>query len=563
MTDARPNPVMIIGLDGATLDLIRPWADAGILPTFERLFHDAAYGPLRSTIPPISPAAWSSFMTGVNPGKHGVFDFTVRKDDAYAPSIFVRSTDRQAPSVWQLAGEAGRRVAVFNVPITYPPERVNGFMVSGLMTPPTARDASWPPELQKELEEAVPGWGFLTADLYEPGREADYVHTMLQVNQTTYGVASHLINKAPWDLSVTVFQTPDMLSHSTWHYMETHGAEAPEPVREVLANAIQECYRDIDAKMARLISQAGDDTYVMVVSDHGHGGMDDYIAVNTWLLAKGYISLKRDWFTRLKHRLYQLELTPSNAFALAEKFKVGTKVARISGKRAGAVKQWLKSIFISFDDVDWSRTRAYSNGYCGPVYVNLKGREPNGCIDPGPEYEALLDQLTADLKTLKEPGDSGLPLVGEIHRGHDIYSGPFVDHAPDLVFFPRNWRHMVLGSLEFVSTSWIAKSDKAGHHRMEGIFFLSGPGIKPGYALQDASIVDAAPTILALLGVPIPKSMDGHVLGAAMTPELCERLRVAYAGDTESRPDYALVQDLAPEDEAILVERLRNLGYIA
>jgi predicted AlkP superfamily phosphohydrolase/phosphomutase len=113
--------------------------------------------------------------------------------------------------------------------------------------------------------------------------------------------------------------------------METHATGAPEPVREVLANAIQECYRDIDAKLARLIAQAGDDTYVMVVSDHGHGGMDDYIAVNTWLLAKGYICLKRDWFTRLKYLLYRLDLTPSNFFALAEKFKLGSKVARVSG----------------------------------------------------------------------------------------------------------------------------------------------------------------------------------------------------------------------------------------
>jgi predicted AlkP superfamily phosphohydrolase/phosphomutase len=195
--------------------------------------------------------------------------------------------------------------------------------------------------------------------------------------------------------------------------------------------------------------------------------------------------------------------------------------------------------------------------------VNLKGREPNGIINPGPEYETLLDRLTADLKTLKEPGDSGLPLVGQIYRGHDIYSGPFVDRAPDLVFFPRDWRHMVLGSLEFVSTSWIAKSHKTGHHRMEGIFFLSGPGIKPGYSLQDASIVDVAPTTLALLRVPIPKSMDGCVLAAAMTPELCERLRITYTGDAEFGPEYASVQDLTPEDEEILIERLRNLGYIA
>jgi predicted AlkP superfamily phosphohydrolase/phosphomutase len=563
MTDERPGRVMIIGLDGATLDLIRPWADAGILPTFKRLFKDGASGTLRSTIPPITPAAWSSFMTGVNPGKHGVFDFTMHKDDAYELNM-VRSTNRQAPSIWQLASQAGRRVAVFNVPVTYPPERVNGFMVSGLMTPPTARDASWPPELQKELEQAVPGWGFLTEELFERGREAEYVRTMMQVNQTTYGVASHLMNKAPWDLFVTVFQTPDLMSHFMWQFMETHAAGSPEPVREVLANAMQECYRDIDAKLARLIGEAGDDAYVMLVSDHGHGRMDNYIAVNTWLLAKGYICLKRDWFTRLKYLLYRLHLTPSNFFSLAEKFKIGSKVRRASGKRAGAVKQRLKSIFISFNDVDWSRTRAYSTGYCGPIYVNLKGRETNGIINPGPEYEALLDQLAADLMTLKEPGNSGLPLVGKIHRGHDIYSGPFAERAPDLVFFPRDWRYMVLGSGEFLSTSWIGKSaNKTGHHRMEGIFFLSGPGIKPGYSLQDASIVDVAPTTLALLGVPIPKSMDGCVLAATMTPELCERLRIAYAGEAEFRPEYALVRDLTPEDEEILVERLRNLGYIA
>lgn len=559
--ETRQRKVVILGLDGATLDLIKPWADAGLMPTFKRLMEQGAYGKLRSTIPPITPAAWSSFITGVNPGKHSVFDFTGHKDDSY-DLYMVKSSNRQAPSLWQLASQAGHPVAVFNVPVTYPPERVDGVMVSGLMTPPTAKDASWPPELQKELQVAVPEWGILNEGIYKRGREVEFVGEIMKVNETTFGVASYLMKRQPWDLFVTVFQTSDLIAHFMWRQMETKGADAPEPTREVVANAMQNCYRDLDVKLGKLIEEAGKDCNVIVLSDHGHGRMDNYFAVNTWLLAKGYIKLKQNVSTRLKSLLYRLHFTPSNLFWLVDKFGFGSSVRRVSNKKAAATKQQIKRIFLSFDDIDWSRTRAYSTGYCGPIYVNLKGRDQYGVVNPGKEYDELLDALSADLRTLKEPG-TGMPFVGEIHRGRDIYSGPYAHKSPDLVFFPRDWKYMVLGVVEFLSNNWIGKSiEKTGHHRMDGIVFLAGPGIRPGYEISGASITDIAPTALALLGVPVPEGMDGHVLEDAIIPEIRVQLAVTYTGGNGAGPDLVAVPEMSAEDEEILLTRLRNLGYL-
>ena len=559
----RPSErkVVIVGLDGATLDLIQPWAAAGVMPTFKRLMDRGAFGKLRSTIPPITPTAWSSFITGMNPGKHGVFDFTGHKDDSY-DLYMVKSSDRQAPSLWQLAGQAGRQVVVFNVPVTYPPERVNGVMISGLMTPPSAKDASWPPELQAELQAAVPGWGFLTEGMYRHGHAVEFVREIMEANAATFAASSYLMRRQPWDLFVTVFQTSDLMAHFMWSQMETHGANAPDGMRSVVANALQDCYHDLDVKLGELLEQAGEDCHVIILSDHGFGRLDNYFAINTWLLAQGYIRLKRDALTRFKSLLYRLQFTAGNIFWLAEQVGIGSRVRHVSGKQATVAKQRLKRLFLSFDDVDWSRTRAYSTGYCGPIYVNLKGRDRHGIVDPGKEYDELLNALCADLKKVQEPG-TRQPFVGEIHRGRDVYFGPFANKSPDLIFFPRNWNLMVLGTYEFLSTNWIGKSvDKTGHHRMDGIFFLAGPGIQPGYEVSGASIMDVAPTALALLGLPIPQAMDGRVLDQAMTRELRDQLSVTYTGGDGSGPELVPVPEMSEEDEAILIERLRNLGYL-
>ena len=554
--------LMIIGLDGATLDLIRPWAEAGFLPNFRKLMQEGTWGPLRSTMPPLTPVAWSTFMTGMNPGKHGVFDFTPRKDDSYESSL-VKSSTRQAPSFWQLASRTGKQVIVYNVPVTYPPERVNGLMVSGLMTPPGATDASYPPELQKELEETVPGSTNGKVPGYMQGREAEYVEALLNIHSKNMAAARYLMHRQPWDLFVTEFQHTDTIGHSMWKDMDEKGASAPTAVREIVANAIRKCYQDIDSKLGELIKEAGENTYVFVMSDHGHGRLEQRFDVNTWLLQKGYIQFKRDPWTRLKYLFYRLGFYPRHTGAILKRLGIERKALQSGDELVTTTRQLLKHVYLSFQDIDWSRTRAYSVGYCGPIYVNLKGREPHGIVEPGQEYDAVLDQLAADLATLKEPGKD-TPLFPEVHIGREAYWGPFADRGPDLLYFPENWSYVSTGVTSFPDTNIFAPSGaKTGTHRPDGILFLSGPGIKKGHEISGATLMDIAPTALALLGVPVPEQMDGHVLEAAMAPDLFQTLNVAYNDSGEGMPELVPVAEMSEEDEAILVSRLRDLGYIA
>jgi predicted AlkP superfamily phosphohydrolase/phosphomutase len=562
MQSDATHRVMIIGLDGATLDLIRPWAEAGILPTFRKLMREGAWGTLRSTMPPLTPMAWSSFMTGVNAGKHGVYEFTARREGTYSNAL-VNSSHRPVPSLWQLASRAGKRVIVYNVPLTYPPERVNGLMVSGLMTPPGAKDASYPPELQKDLEEAVPGSTASFSGFLKRGREAEYVRGLLDTHEKNFRAARYLMDRQPWDLFVMVFQNTDIVGHVMWKHMEDKGAGLPESVREIAANAIRDVYRDIDAKLAQLMQAAGEETRVVVMSDHGHGRVKHAFRVNNWLLAKRYIKLREDALTRFKYLLFRLGFTEARFDALLSVFGFGDRIEGSEEGLADSAKGWLSRIFVSFDDIDWSRTRAYSHGYAGPIFANLKGREPNGSVEPGAEYDALLDQLTSDLEDLKELGGRS-PLVGEIHRGHEVYSGPLADRSPDLVFYPRDWRYVSYGLKSFrTNRLYTPMLKKTGQHRMDGILFMSGPGIRAAHEISQASIMDIAPTILALLGVPVPQHMDGRILEAVMTPELLERLNFTYTDADGSKPDLAPVAEMSPEDLDILTTRLRNLGYIA
>jgi len=546
--------VLVIGMDGATLDLIVPWAEAGILPTFRQLMEQGSWGDLQSVIPPVTPAAWSAFLTGMNPGKHGMYDFIARNPDSYELRP-VNATQRDGQSLWGLLSQAGYRVIVFNVPITYPPEQVNGLMVSGLFTPSGARDASWPPELLEELRREVPGFTLAPPGIYSCGQDEEFVCAVKDYTEMTLRATLYLMERQEWDFLVSVFMSSDIIQHFMWKYMVE--GNPPE-----LANAIQDCYCDLDAALAEIIQAAGQDIYLVVMSDHGFGPLQFYLHVNTWLAEQGYLSFKRSPLTLLKRGLFRLGVTPLTVYQALRVLGLGDMMREAARKQPGWLRTAIKWAFLSFADVDWSRTYAYSLGNGGPIYVNLKGREPLGCIEPGAEYEALLDRLIEDLKGVINPA-TGEPLVGEIYRREDLFWGAHAEESPDLFLLPRNLGIAGFGLHEFASNRWLAPSpDRTGTHRLNGIVFLKGPGIKPGYKIQDASIVDVAPTILALMGVAIPENIDGQVLQAAMSEALRRQLTIAYSPSAEMPQEQWPTPELSAEDEEEILRRLRGLGYV-
>jgi predicted AlkP superfamily phosphohydrolase/phosphomutase len=575
--------VMILGIDGGTLTVIRPLVEAGLLPTLARLMEGGSWGNLKSTIPPITPPAWTSLSTGTYPGKHGIYDFVSRRPRTYETWLATAARRDGAP-LWELLSRAGRKVTVFNVPVTHPAKPVNGLFVGGMLTPPHAPDGTWPRDLLNDIRQQVPGFDFLVPSLLVPGEELQFLETISAENETTLRVARYLLAREPWDFCMVVFMAADHVSHFLWHEMEEGQKAAPQDPSSLqarLSTAIHDCYRQIDSALGELIASAGSDTYVIVVSDHGFGSLESNFHVNTWLLDRGYVKLKRTLGTRAKRALFELGITrlalgelvrrsgvarrarTARRYEMLEEVGIATPAQESRRRRTQFIGKLIKRLFLSFDDVDWTRTKLFALGAGGPLYVNLKGRDPHGFVTPGAEYEALLDQVTTDLLALREPG-TDLPLFGEVLRREGLYWGRHADEAPDLTPMPRDMKISTPGMIGFSSRKWLTPTPtRTGQHRMEGILFVKGPGIRQGLHLDDSPIVDVAPTVLALMGEPIPTTMDGHVLEKVMTEELRTSLKASYFEPAEEEAPESAGAEIDAEEEEKMRQHLRGLGYVA
>jgi predicted AlkP superfamily phosphohydrolase/phosphomutase len=360
--------VLVIGLDGATLDLICPWVASGRLPHLARFMEKGSSGKLKSTMPPISPTAWSSFMTGKNPGKHGVFDFTVRDFQNYGTRVTLRPSE---PTLWGALSAQGRRVCVVNVPQTYPPERVNGYMVTGLGTPSQCT-FTYPTELTESLRKENYRFN-LNASLRRDGAAA-FIEDVYRVAGIVTDTALRLMSQLDWDFSMVVLRLTDEIPHYFWHWMdESHPAHRSADTFH--SEAILRCYQKADELVGKLMAAVADEeTTVLVMSDHGFGPLYKDVYLNEWLRQQGYLSLHRRptpraLFTRF---LQRLGLTRT---------QVGHALARwglhwLRGRLRDGLGAWAdlfpqdSNLHVN-ELVDWNRTRAYSVGYIGQIYVNL------------------------------------------------------------------------------------------------------------------------------------------------------------------------------------------------
>jgi predicted AlkP superfamily phosphohydrolase/phosphomutase len=561
MSELSGPRILVVGLDGATLDLIQPWVDEGILPTFARIMSEGAWGRLESVIPPLTGPAWISFMTGKNPGKHGIFDF-IRRGRGDYNGVPINATLRDGDTLWHLLSQAGKRVGVLAVPATYPPEPVNGFMVTGMMTPPDAADYTHPLSLAQELERAVPSFTMTPEGTAHPlGREAGLIDALDRLTDMTMETIRYLMNRYEWDFFMTVFKETDVAMHWLWRFMDQRHPSYVRDAPERLRQGLQHCYQRMDSCLAELLNAVGDDTILIIMSDHGAGSLEQYIHVNAWLADQGFMQLKRNLPTGAKRLLYQVGLTPIALYKLSMALGRGSQVAQtLRHHKAGALSM-LRRAFLSFSDVDWSRTRVYSLGNYGQLYVNLRGREPQGIVAPGAEYEQVVDELVDRLNLMRHPR-TGQAMPLRVYRREEIYQGPYLEESPDVVFLPEDMRYNGFGLYQFSSRSWLEPTfDRSGGHRMDGVVMLTGPGIRRGHELGETALIDLAPTVLAALGIPVPDDMDGRVLSEAFEDDYFRERPIRYTAARPTGPGEQL--ELSPEQEEMIKERLRGLGYIA
>jgi predicted AlkP superfamily phosphohydrolase/phosphomutase len=554
--------VLVIGLDSATLDLIEPWANAGKLPTFARLMKNSAYGRLQSVMPVLSSAAWSSFMTGKNPGKHGLYDFVRREPGSYRLRV-MRRDHIQSASLWNLLGGQGRKVGVLNVPMTYPPEEVNGFLVSGLGTP-DYKTFTYPPELGLSLLER--GYQVNKKRSYDPEHEDEYLAEMHHVAEGIQEAALWLLEKEAWDFFMVVFFDTDQVSHYFWRHMDkSHPQhEAARDARNT--DAILKYYQRMDAYVDQLIRAAGQEVTVIILSDHGAGPLYRDVFLNEWLRQQGYLSIKREIVGhRGFHRVFaRFGLTRENASKTLRSLRLGRVERWIKDRIGDRIELLPKSARAEFPQaIDWQNTRAYSFGYQGQIYINLRGREPLGSVDPGEAYERLCEEITQKLMELVDPQD-GRRVVDQVLRREQIFHGPYLDFAPDLTLVMRNFAYITRQGYEFSDAPGrlfaMPAMHLSGGHRPQGILFISGPGAAEPGVRQGASLIDLAPTILHLLGCTLPDDLDGKVLEGWIRSPGDVQVRSMEGEDSEIPAPSA--EQWSEEDEQEIVQRLKGLGYL-
>lgn len=514
--------IAIIGLDGATLDLAGPYMEAGDMPALRALIASGAGGVLRSTTPPVTFPAWSSFMTGANPGKHGVFDFTRRVPGSYELA-FVTSRDRRLPTIWRLLSDAGRRVAVLGVPTTYPPEPVNGIMVGGFDSPvATGIDGSFvhPPGFYAEMTRAVGPYS--VTDFQElrigPGWHAGALPKILTAVERKRDLARYVLRREPWDCFMVLFGEADTAAHHFWMFSDPGSPRFAAEGAACFGSALRDVYRRLDGALAAILDDLPADTTVLVASDHGFGGAGTTaLHVNRWLADEGWLTFRHGAggiAPRVARAARHLAL-------MALPRTMQERLVRRTGRGfARRLEGWAR-----FAAIDMPRTRAFSEelNYAPSIWLNVRGRDPAGTIEPGREYDEMTAAIRERLLAWRHP-ETGAAIVEAVYRRDVLYHGPAVAEAPDLVLVlalengysyaclptvpgeRRSVRRLTPG--EYVAGKGGGMN---GSHRSQGLWVLAGPGVRP-CAPTDAAIVDVAPTVLHLAGLPVPVWMDGRLL---------------------------------------------------
>jgi len=549
--------LLIVGLDGATWDLMDPWIADGRLPTLARLRARGTWGPLASTVPPATLPSWTTFMTGVNPGKHGIFDFTRREPGSYGVR-FVNATFRRAPSIWSRLSAAGRRVCVLGLPGTYPPEPVNGCMVSGFDTPVTTRaDASfvYPPALAPVVMDLG---GFPFADFQElhisPRWYGVARERLLRGIATKTRLARALLAREPWDCFLLLFGESDTVAHHFWHCADPQSPRFAPALAERFGGVVREVYEALDAALGSLLASAPGAT-VLLASDHGFGGVGTKaVHLNRWLETAGF-QRRRQRAAPAAGVLKRLagRAVPAGWQARAFRMADGRWASRLESRAR-------------FAGIEWEGTRAFSEEltYFPSVWLNVRDREPAGTVAPA-DYDRVRDDICAAAGALRDPEHGG-PVVQRAWRREELYDGPWLSYAPDVVLelaLDRGYSYSclptaqapdgapvrVLGPAELQGGKL---SGMSGSHRPNGIFLLAGDGWSPGRR-AGVRMVDMAPTMLAACGLQPPAEFDGVTISDVVGTE-----------KPEADPNgNAAEEPYSTAEERELETRLRALGYLA
>jgi predicted AlkP superfamily phosphohydrolase/phosphomutase len=560
------NQVVIIGLDGGSFRTLGPWIRDGSLPNLRGLIEQGASGPLTTVVPPETATAWSSFMTGKNPGKHGVFGFTT-KEKRTGRIVPVSAASRTGRAFWDLLSDAGKKVLVLNVPTTYPPQPLNGVLISDFLTPKGRRDFVYPPALLEELEQRFGPYPlymrtYFSANLSEANAER-FLRELHEELRTKFEVLHYLMDRILPDFVMFHLWGTDRVQHDLWNLMDRDHPSHDPALAGKYGHRIVEYFAAVDAQIGRLIRRLDEEATLVLMSDHGFGPIHKTIDLNVWLLDQGFIRIRKSILSRLRLLAWNMGLTYEVLLRfLLKLLRFGLRLPDVSpADTVNMVRDNRFNPLLSLNDVDWPRTRAYSKMGMGQIVIHVEGRAGGDRIQEGEEVRRTRDEIVRRLKEMRDPA-TGRPIEGDIFTREEIYHGPHLDEAPDITFLPLEGNVMASALMGFATRKWIVDNPFLfGNHRMDGILIAQGKKIRKGVAVQGAHIIDLAPTVLHLMGQKIPGDMDGKVLTSILTEDFADPARVEWS-DPDEAPAGPTASSMTPEEEATILERLKRLGYL-
>jgi predicted AlkP superfamily phosphohydrolase/phosphomutase len=452
--------VFVIGLDCAEPTLVFDrWRE--VLPNFRRLMAEGTYGELTSTIPAITVPAWASMMSSKDPGQLGFYGFRNRADYSYERMSIATAKSVKVDRVWDILSHAGKKVVVAGVPQTYPVKPVNGCMISSFLTPSTQSQYTYPGDLKEEIAALLNEEYMLDVAQFRTENKDHLLEQIFRLSDQHHKLIMHLMATKPWDFFMHVDMGVDRIHHGFWKFFdERHPQYEPGNRYE---NAIRDYYIHLDRQIGERLALLDDDTVILVVSDHGGKPMMGGICFNEWLKQEGYLTL---------------EYQPDGVVPLEK------------------------------CEVDWEKTLAWgSGGYYARLFLNVKGREPDGVIEPG-DYERVRDDLVERIASITDPEGNNIGSVA--YKPEEIYQ-EVNNIAPDLIvyFGDLNWRSVGSLGLNRIHTFENDTGPDDANHAQEGMYIYTDPK-KQGHGLGPTRhLMDVAPTILEQLGVPVPADMQG------------------------------------------------------
>ncbi|ADC66538.1 type I phosphodiesterase/nucleotide pyrophosphatase [Ferroglobus placidus DSM 10642] len=444
--------VLIFGLDSAPPELLfSKFIDE--LPAIKKLLKNSIYGEMRSCIPAITIPAWAVMFTGKTPGELGLYGFRHRKAGSYDEMWIANSRKVVEPAIWDFLGMEGKKSVLIGVPPSYPPKRVNGWLISCFITPDANSNYTYPEELKKEVEKIVGEYIFDV--VFRKDERMEVKEKIWEMTEKRFEVARHLIQEKDWDLFWLVEIGLDRIHHAFWKYFDKEHHLYEENSK--FKNVIKDYYKLLDREIKKTLELVEEDTYVVVVSDHGVKRMKGAFAVNQWLIEEGYLKIRNP---------------------------------EILEKRAGVKFEEL--------DVDWNKTVAWAwGGYYSRIFLNVEGREKNGIIKKS-EYEKVREEIADHVKSIRGP--NGEKWDTKVFYPEEIYPIALGD-KPDLMVYFDDLYWRAAGTLGWES-NYLAENDTGPDdavHSEYGVFLLSHPEIESKRI--SCSIYDFAPTILKLFGI--------------------------------------------------------------